>query len=274
MVDLPAVAAAGWGTVNALFRVGDQLAARFPRQPADVQETARLLRAEAAAARELVGATSFPTPVPVAVGAPGHGYPLPWSVQTWLPGRTAFEQDPGGSVDFAVDLATFVREVRAIDVRGRTFAGTNRGGELAAHDGWVQTCLERSAGLLDVAALRRAWADLRALPRLAPDVMTHGDLVAGNVLVADGRLAGVLDVGGVGPADPALDLVAAWHLLEDEPRRAFRAELRCDDLEWARGRAWAFEQALGLVWYYVETNPPMSAMGRRTLARLLRPPER
>ncbi len=55
--------------------------------------------------------------------------------------------------------------------------------------------------------------------------MTHGDLVPGNVLVADGRLAG--------------------------------------------GKAWAFAQAMGLVWYYVTTNPTMSFTGRRTLDRLL-----
>jgi aminoglycoside phosphotransferase (APT) family kinase protein len=30
------------------------------------------------------------------------------------------------------------------------------------------------------------------------------------VLVSGGRLAGVIDVGGLGPADPALDLVAAY----------------------------------------------------------------
>ena len=35
------------------------------------------------------------------------------------------------------------------------------------------------------------------------------DLVPGNVLVAGGRLVGVLDVGGLAPADPALGLV--WY---------------------------------------------------------------
>jgi hypothetical protein len=28
-------------------------------------------------------------------------------------------------------------------------------------------------------------------------------------------------------------------------------------------------QAMGAVWYYVDSNPPMSRMGRRTLQRLL-----
>ena len=98
--------------------------------------------------------------------------------------------------------------------------------------------------------------------------MNHGDLIPGNVLVRSGRLAGILDVGGLGPADPALDLVAAWHLLEPGPRQVLRDELGCGDLDWARGRAWAFEQAMGAVWYYVDSNPAMSRMGRRTLWRL------
>ncbi|KKD01880.1 aminoglycoside phosphotransferase, partial [Streptomyces sp. WM6386] len=85
------------------------------------------------------------------------------------------------------------------------------------------------------------------------------------------RLTGVLDTGGFGPADPALDLVSAWHLLQPGPREVLRQTLHCDDLEWERGKAWAFEQAIGLVWYYVETNPTMSRMGRRTLDRILEP---
>jgi aminoglycoside phosphotransferase (APT) family kinase protein len=149
------------------------------------------------------------------------------------------------------------------------FRGEGRGGHLPDHDGWMETCFERSAGLLDVPRLRRLWAELRELPREGDDVMTHGDLIPGNLLVAGDRLTGVIDVGGLGPADPALDLVAAWHLLDSEPRRAFRGDLCSTDLEWARGAAWAFEQAMGLVWYYAESNPAMSGTGRRTLERLM-----
>jgi aminoglycoside phosphotransferase (APT) family kinase protein len=93
-------------------------------------------------------------------------------------------------------------------------------------------------------------------------------LIPGNVLVSGGRLAGILDVGGLGPADPALDLVAAWHLLEAGPRQVFRDDLGCDDPEWERGKAWAFEQAMGAVWYYAQSNPAMNRMGRRTLERI------
>jgi len=133
----------------------------------------------------------------------------------------------------------------------------------------METCFERSEHLLDVPRLRRAWAVLRELPRVDADRMTHGDLIPGNVLVADGRLAGVLDAGGFGAADPALDLVAVWHLLDEEPRRAVREALACDEVQWQRGKAWAFQQAMGLVWYYLDSNPTMSRMGRRTLDRII-----
>ena len=113
------------------------------------------------------------------------------------------------------------------------------------------------------------WERLRDLPRHAPDLMTHGDLIPGNVLVRGGRLVGILDAGGLAPADPALDLVSAWHLLDHGPRLILREELDCDDLEWERGKAWALQQALGAAWYYRDTNPPMHAMGMRTLTRIL-----
>ncbi|SER25926.1 phosphotransferase [Microlunatus flavus] len=269
------------GTVNAIARLGDDLAARFPLQPADPAAVRAGLEQEASAARAVLGRVRVPVPAPVALGEPGHGYPLPWSVQTWLPGTDAWGADPSGSEAFARDLARLVRDLRAVPTGGRTFVGerrTNRGGTIGDHDAWVRTCLERSAGLLDVPALTALWERLRDLPRGdEPDLTTHGDLIGGNVLVAGSgataRLAGLLDVGGTGPADPALDLVGAWHLLDDGPRAVFREALGVEDEPWARGVAWAYEQALGLVWYYRTTNPVMSAQGRRTLARILRADE-
>jgi aminoglycoside phosphotransferase (APT) family kinase protein len=96
------------GTVNALFRIGDDLTARLPLEPGDPALVRRDLECEATAARELAGRTRFPTPEPVALGESGAGYPLPWLVQTWLPGITATVEDPGGSAAFARDLAEFI----------------------------------------------------------------------------------------------------------------------------------------------------------------------
>ena len=200
--DLPVHPVASTGTVNALFRIGDELVARFSLLGEDAEEVRNSLVDEAERSAELARNTAVPTPVPVALGEPGAGYSLPWSVQTWLPGTDANARDPGGSVGFA-------------------------------------------------------------------DAMSHTDLIPGNVLVEGDRLAGVLDGGGFRAADPALDLVAAWHLLEPVPRRVFRDAVGCTDLEWDRGRAWALEQAMGAAWYYEQTNPAMRRMGVRTIGRLL-----
>jgi aminoglycoside phosphotransferase (APT) family kinase protein len=256
------------GTVNAIFRIGEHLVARFPMQPQPEDAVRAALRAEAAAMQEFADVVPVASPEPVAIGEPGAGYPLPWSVQTWLPGRDAPIEDPAESIGFAEDLATLIARLRCADTRGRTFRGTGRSGHLPDHDDWLQTCFQESVGLLDVPRLRVMWAELRTLPTVDPDVMCHSDLIPPNLLVRGGRLIGVLDTGGFAAADPGLDLVAAWHLLDAGPRAVLRQVLGCSDVQWRRGMAWAFQQAMGLVWYYARSNPTMSACGRRTLERL------
>ncbi|MBB5161121.1 aminoglycoside phosphotransferase (APT) family kinase protein [Mycobacterium sp. AZCC_0083] len=80
---LPISAVSSHGTVNAIFRIGERFAARFPLEAEEGADVVRnQLLAEAEAARQLAGRTRFPTPEPVVLGEPGEGYPLPWAVQT------------------------------------------------------------------------------------------------------------------------------------------------------------------------------------------------
>ncbi len=178
-------------------------------------------------------------------------------------------EDPAGSTAFAEDLAAFIAGLRAIGTRGRRFQGEGRGGHLSDHDEWMEVCFGQSESLLDVPRLRALWANLGTLPEVDADLMCHRDLTPSNVLVADGRLVGVLDGGGFAAADPALDLVGAWHLLDGAPRRVLRDALDCSEVQWRRGMASAFEQSMGLVWYYAQSNPTMSRWGQRTLDRLV-----
>ena len=267
--NLPLTGPRVGGTVNAIFRIGENLAARFPlrRQPAGVVQD--WLTQEAIAATEFASVGTVRSPEPVAFGTPGHGYPMPWSVQTWIPGHDATTEDPGHSLKFATDLAELIVAVRATEIRGRVFSGNGRGGHLTDHDDWVETCPHHSTAMLDTARIRELWSELRLLPEVDADAMTHGDLTPANVLVAGGRLTGILDTGGFSAADPALDLVAAWHLLEADPRELFRSTLAPSEITWRRGMAWAFEQSLGLVWYYARSHPVTSNWGRRTLERIL-----
>ena len=261
------------GTVNAIFRIGDDLTARFPLRDADPDVVAAELLREASAMRELAACCPFPIPTRVADGAPGHGYPLPWSVQTWLTGAVATPDGSAHSRQFTEDLITLLRSLRAADTKGRHFNGIGRGGDLQDADGWMEVCFRESSTLLPVERLQALWSGFRMLPALGFEKMTHGDLIPGNLLVRGDRLVGVLDGGGFAATDPSLDLVVAWHMLDAEERSFLRSTLGCSDLEWQRGAAWAFVQAMGLVWYYRESNPGMSELGRSTLNRILEAPD-
>src|SRR5690242_8869202 len=73
-------AVASHGTVNAVFRIGDDLTARLPIQPGDPATVRSELEDEAEAARRLHTMSPYPTPEPVAIGAPTAEYPLPWAI--------------------------------------------------------------------------------------------------------------------------------------------------------------------------------------------------
>lgn len=282
---MPVRAVRSHGTVNAIFRIGPDLVARDPLEggdagpdtdgalPADVvEDTRRGLLAEMDAARRLQSVSPVATPEPVALGVPGSGYPLPWSVYRWLPGSPAGETRGADTPRFAQQLAGFVEAVRSLPTEGRTFEGKRRGGRLTAHDTYVSEGLVRSAGLIDTARLAALWERLRTAARTEADVWTHGDLMPGNLLLDEQGLCGVIDVGQLGVADPALDLQPAWNLFTPPAREAYRAALGCDDAMWERGRGWAFAQAIGCLWYYRETNPVMSRTAHRTLQALLDSP--
>lgn len=153
----PVVAVPSAGTVNAIFRIGQEpvasATARFPLQPGDVAATWDWLREEAAVATWLNGRVPAPTPIPLGLGQPGAGYPLPWSLQTWLPGVTATSEAVGDSLAFAVDLGRWVAALRAQPTDGRRFSGTWRGGRLTSQDEVVGQTIPAGAHLIDAPAV-------------------------------------------------------------------------------------------------------------------------
>ncbi|UWF78141.1 MULTISPECIES: phosphotransferase [Microbacterium] len=253
------------GTVNAIFRIGSDVAARLPLLPADAAE----LEAEASALNEFAETCPFPAPRALGIGAPDAAYPSAWTLQEWLPGTVADPFRWSSSYALADDVVSLIRRLRSAPVAGRSFDGRGRGGNLRDHDEWMAHCLAQSAGIVDTAAVEALWSVLRDLAADGEDRMSHRDLIPANLLVADGRLVGVLDGGAFGPADPSLDLVAAWHLFDEPVRSHVRAAVGAGEAEWLRGAAWALQQAMGLVWYYPETNPPMAELGHSTVTRLL-----
>ncbi|MET8358447.1 aminoglycoside phosphotransferase family protein [Micromonospora sp. NPDC005171] len=257
------------GTVNALFRLGTEIVLRFPLQPgADPALRAELQR-EQEHASLLAAHLPVPVPEPLGLGGPGEGYPGPWTAYRWIAGESAH---PGRIDDldgFARDLAGVVTALRGIDAGGRVWSGSGRGGPLPAEDAGVRAALSVSTALTDTARLAEVWERCRDTPRDDVDGWIHGDLMPGNLLVRDGRLAAVIDLETVKVGDPAVDLMPAWNLFDAGSRETYRRALGVDDPTWERGRGWALGQAINALPYYARTNPVMAAIARRTLRAVL-----
>ncbi len=166
------------------------------------------------------------------------------------------------------DVVSFVEALQRIDATGGP--PTRRGGPLATQDKMARAALGELRGMIDTDVATAAWEEaLQARPWPGAPVWIHGDLLAGNLLVRDGRLTGVIDWSCMGVGDPACDLIVGWNLLPPEARGAFRARLAVDDATWARGRGWALSIALIALPYYKDTNPGFAATARHLISEVL-----
>jgi aminoglycoside phosphotransferase (APT) family kinase protein len=266
--ELPIRRVPSAGTDNAVFRLGDELAVRLPMRPSAVDSVRKELRWLPVLAPRL----SLAVPQVLGAGEPGAGYPFPWAVVRWLPGRDALAEPPEPA-STAAALGRFVAELRAIDtqaVPSPLTAETSRGGPLAARDPYFRDYLAQCAGLVDTAAVAAVWDRALAAPAWAgPPVWLHADLLPSNLLVRDGRLAGVLDFGTLCTGDPAFDLTAAWHVFDAATRPAFLDLAGVDGPALARAGGLVALWGIGALSYYLHTNPGMVAMARASLAAVL-----
>jgi len=262
--DLPINPVPSSGTVNALYRLGDAMVARLPRTswaPGAFVRQARWLPL-------LAPRVAVATPQPLAKGNPAHGYPFEWGVYSWLPGSTAAAGEIADEVSMARALAQFVRGLWTADPAG---GPVQRRGDLRRDwDAPVRAAIEELQGQLDARAVNSAWEEA-----LSADQWTdaprwvHADLMPANLVLAEGRLAGVIDWEAFGVGDPALDMAVAWNTLHAAARDVFRAAVDVDEATWARGRGWALCTGLVALPYYVETNPELAANARFRIAQVL-----
>ncbi|HET6876211.1 MAG TPA: aminoglycoside phosphotransferase family protein [Jatrophihabitans sp.] len=266
------------GSSNALFRLGDELLVRLPRQPGGSATIDKEVRWTPYVAPAL------PVAVPeiVAVGRPDLGYPERWSVVRWIDGEVPSFADPlperaPDRRALAADLAGVVAALRDLPVPERALTDPGlrwyRGEPLAARDAGFRSDVEACRSIpdldLDLDAAVRVWGDVRALPdddRPGRARWYHGDLLGENLLTRGSRLAAVLDLGGLAVGDPTVDLVVAWELLDPAAREVFRRAVGVDDATWLRGRAWALVLAVMTFPYYWHTMPERCA-GRLAMAR-------
>ena len=266
--ELPirAVAMDGWD--NRTFRLGEHMSVRLPSAPGYREQVAKEQRWLPVLAPQL----PLPIPVPLAVGQPGEGYPLEWSVYRWLDGEVSAAASIADLPAFAHDLGRFLVALQGADPSDGPAPGTHnfyRGGDLRVYDGETRQALETLDGLVDVAGARRVWEDALDATWTGKPVWFHGDVSAGNLLVDSGALSAVIDFGTCGVGDPACDLAIAWTMFGAEAREAYAAARDVDDAMWARGRGWTMWKALIVAAGLAGTNSPEDGSSRRVIADVI-----
>ena len=263
---LPVVKVCSAGTDNVMYRLGEDMVVRLPRTPRAVAQ----MDVEQRWLPRLAPLLPLTVPVPLGRGVAGEGFPYPWSVYRWLDGAYAVDEPIVDLPDAAVRLGRFVAALRRLDTTGAP--ASFRGGPVSGHADDVHAALWDLGihGVVDADVVVAAWrAALAAATWDRAPVWVHGDLHPANLLCRDGRLAAVVDFGGLGVGDPACDMLPAWTLLTSQTRDLFRAEAGVDDATWARGRGWGLYFGLGAVHVYRVTNPVLAAIGHHALTEAL-----
>lgn len=265
---LPVRRVASSGTVNAIFRLGDDLVIRIPRAESYVWR-----RYELDASHDWLRQSrpSLPLAIPegYAIGEPSDDYPWPWPIHRWIAGRALDVLDLSDSNETATRLGAFVNALHDLPRPGPDAPRSVKAIGRSTWDAQFRQVVEGLHGLIDVRAALDAWDETLEVPSFdgAP-VWVHADLLPGNLLARDGGLHAVLDFECLGSGDRALDLTPAWTVFSASARTVFRQVVPADDATWQRARNFALRAVMG-VRYYETTNPRFSALSLRTIRRVL-----
>jgi aminoglycoside phosphotransferase (APT) family kinase protein len=265
LAGLPITRVVSTGTVNGLFRIGDDLVARLPLRDHWEEGIDREWRWIPWLASRI---TSVRLPEPVFKGKANDAFPFTWSVYRWIEGAPYDDALIDDEAEAAMTLARFVLELRSLDVTPSAPVGGRD--PLKELDEDTREAIQSSAGVIDASAAMTVWDQAVRTPAWdGASVWIHGDLLRPNLLVHEGQLDAVIDYGYIGVGDPATDLIPAWAVFGPAGRAAFREMVEPDDISWARGRGIALHQAAMIIPYYTVTNPAFVELARRTVDQIL-----
>lgn len=142
-----------------------------------------------------------------------------WLLISAVPGLTAhqlLEREPRRQAEIVTALAEHLRAIHSIPADQCPFN--------ASHPLRLAQARRRlEAGMLgpsdfdrEGSTAEQAWSEMAALLPIEPDpVVTHGDYSLDNILLAQNRVAAVIDLGRAGVADRYQDLAVLWNCLAD-----------------------------------------------------------
>jgi aminoglycoside phosphotransferase (APT) family kinase protein len=256
----------GWD--NVIFRLGDDLVVRLPRR----QLGADLVQHEHRWVPDLAKRLPIPIAAPLRAGLPSQEYPWAWSICPWFDGEVAADSALRDPLTQAQRLGDFVA---AFHTPAPPDAPDNplRGQPMAFLRPRVSDNIERLGSTIDSRSAVALATELFDVDDWAgTPLWLHGDLHTANLIVHDGEIVAVLDLGDITSGDPAVDLAVAWMLFDEDARTVFRsaagAVFTIDDATWVRGRAWALHFSLLYLLHSADAER-FGRMGRALLAAVI-----
>ncbi len=253
---------AGWD--NVIFRLGDKLSIRLPRR----QAAAKLIENEQTWLPQIADRLTIPVPNLYKFGKPTLNYPWRWSILPWLTGIPAdLEQlDPDQAKIFGLFMRSLhqtapcnapFNPVRGIPLEQRAVAMKKR----------IQR-LEQKTNLI-TKKIKNIWNEALDTSIDIDAKWLHGDLHPGNILVEQGKIAGIIDWGDITSGDVATDLASIWMLFGDcNARKKAIAEYNTSAQTLQRAKGWAVYFGITLLDVGLIENPRQAITGEQTLYRV------
>lgn len=232
------------------FQLNNNLVARFPRNEWAVEQ----IKKEYEWLPHLQQDLSLTVPHPLFFGQPSSLSRLPWLICQEAPGEllNLNALDEQAELTLATQLASFIRQLQAIDPRGGPTPGNHNcwigeplvqmKDEMLADLSFVYEDFEDS--LID---FEKALTILHSAARNTKGIASkwlHGALDPHHLIMRDGVLVGITDFCCTTVGDAAYDVSSAWTFFSGHSRAIFKENLDIDAATWHRAHALALWTAL------------------------------
>ena len=254
------------GHDNRTFKLGKNMLIRMPT----AEPYALKVPKEQALLPRLKSHITISIPEPIKMGHSSSEYPFNFSIYKWLEGESAntlkFEAKQLEAIAF--DLAIFLKELQAINtVEGPAPGQHNwwRGDHVSVYETGAHEQIAALSGIIDTHQAKQLWEAACNTRWDKSPIWIHGDFASSNILIEGGKLAGVIDFGGMAVGDPACDLVIAWTFLKGKSREIFKESIALDDDTWLRAAAWALWKATYELCQLTDKDSKQAAIHRRII---------
>jgi aminoglycoside phosphotransferase (APT) family kinase protein len=125
----------------------------------------------------------------------------------------------------------------------------------------------------DIARIEHLLDSLPVIERPRTDVLVHGDLHSGQIVINEQRqIVGIIDWGDVHVGDPAVDLGGVQAMLPGDCKDEFLKEYGVvDDVVWAAARGRAIWHTIALLAHSVDVGDAAAILeARSSLERLIK----